>query len=175
MQHLEYGDESSDVVVFLEGQLPYPDTPARAELQQRGQRFEPQLLVIPAGSTVSFPNADPIFHNVFSLSGAKTFDLGYYPEGQTRIVKFDEPGVVQVYCHLHPNMYAAIVVAPNRWYTKIGDDGTFSFHDLPPGTYSLAAWHMNAGFCGSEIHVPAAGLTDIVLHVPPKGAERGHR
>ena len=159
----ESGNEFSNVVVFLEGQLPAPDKSIRAELEQQGQRFEPQLVVIPVGSTVSFPNADPIFHNVFSLSGAKKFDLGYYPAGQTRIVKFDEPGVVQVYCHLHPNMYAAIVVAPNRWHTRLGNGGAFSFDDVPPGTYRLVAWHMNAGFFRSEVHVPA---TDVVINIP---------
>ena len=124
--------EYSEIVVFLEGAPHEADKPVRAELQQKGQRFEPQLLMVPAGSTISFPNADPIFHNVFFLSAAKRFDLGYYPEGQTRIVRFDEPGVVQVYCHLHPNMYAAIVVVPNRYCTKAGDDGAFTFHDVPP-------------------------------------------
>src|ERR1700688_3024293 len=86
-------NEYGDMVVFLEGELPETETPVHTELTQRNQRFEPQLLVVPAGSTVSFPNADPIFHNVFSLSSTKKFDLGYYPEGHTRTVKFDEPGV----------------------------------------------------------------------------------
>lgn len=171
----ESGNEYSNVVVFLEGQLPRPDKSVRAELEQQGKRFEPQLLVIPVGSTVSFPNADPIFHNVFSLSGAKKFDLGYYPAGQTRIVEFDEPGVVQVYCHLHPDMYAAIVVAPNRWYTKLGDGGAFSFHDVPPGDYRLVAWHLNAGFFRSEVHVPAHGATDVVITIPVRDGEHEHR
>jgi len=169
-QGAESAGETSAVVVYLEGQLA-PGKPIRVDLQQKGQRFEPQLQVIPAGSTVSFPNADPIFHNVFSLSGARKFDLGYYPAGQTRTVKFDEPGVVQVYCHLHPNMYAAIVVAPNRWYTQPADDGTFSFHDVPPGVYRLVAWHMNAGFFRREIRVQASGGTDVVVNIPVRDGE----
>jgi plastocyanin len=171
----ESGNEASNVVVFLEGQLPPPDKTVRAALEQQGKRFEPQLVVIPVGSTVSFPNADPIFHNVFSLSGAKKFDLGYYPAGQTRIVKFDEPGVVQVYCHLHPDMYAAIVVAPNRWYTKLRNDGTFSFRDVPPGDYRLVAWHMNAGFFRSEVRVPDIGATDLVVTIPVRDGEHKHQ
>ncbi len=167
----ESGNEFSNVAVFLEGQLPPPDEPTRAELEQRGQRFAPQLLVIPVGSTVSFPNGDPIFHNVFSLSAAKKFDLGYYPAGQTRVVKFDAPGVVQVYCHLHPNMYATIVVAPNRWYTKLRDDGAFSFHDVPPGDYRLVAWHMNAGLFHNAVRVSAAGVTDAIIDIPVRGEE----
>ena len=171
----ESANEFSNVVIFLEGQLPPPDKTVRAELEQQGKRFEPQLVVIPVGSTVSFPNADPIFHNVFSLSSAKKFDLGYYPAGQTRVVKFDEPGVVQVYCHLHPDMYGAIVVVPNRWYTKLADDGAFTFHDVPPGDYRLVAWHMNAGFFRSEIHLPAAGATDVVITIPVRDGEHNHR
>ena len=173
-EHGESASEFGAVAVYLEGQLPGPEKPLRVELEQTGQRFEPQLVVIPVGSSVSFPNSDPIFHNVFSLSGAKKFDLGYYPAGQTRIVKFDEPGVVQVYCHLHPNMYAAIVVVPNRWYAKPGDDGTFTFHDVPPGTYRLVAWHMNAGFFRREVHVAATGETDVVVDIPVRDAEHSH-
>jgi plastocyanin len=171
--HGESANEFGSVAVYLEGQLLGPEKPIRVELEQAGQRFEPELVVIPVGSSVSFPNGDPIFHNVFSLSGAKKFDLGYYPAGQTRIVKFDEPGVVQVYCHLHPNMYAAIVVVPNRWYAKPRDDGTFIFHDVPPGTYHLVAWHMNAGFFRREVHVASTGGTDVVIHIPVRDGERG--
>ena len=172
--HGESANDTAAVAVFLEGKLSGVEKPAHAELEQKGQRFEPQLVVIPVGSSVSFPNADPIFHNVFSLSGAKKFDLGYYPAGQTRLVRFDQPGVVQVYCHLHPNMYAAIVVVPNRWYAQPGDDGSFSFHDVPPGTYSLVAWHMNAGFFRREIHVPETGGIDVVMDIPVRDGERGH-
>jgi plastocyanin len=162
------------VAVFLEGgSSAMQDKPLRADLEQRGQRFDPELIVIPVGSSVSFPNSDPIFHNVFSLSNAKKFDLGYYPAGQTRIVKFDTPGVVQVYCHLHPNMYAAIVVTPNRWHAIPGSDGNFSFHDVPPGTYHLVAWHMNAGFFRREVQVAATGTTEVVMDVPIRDVEPG--
>ena len=171
---VEYRDHSGEVAVFLEGQLPGPEKTIQAELKQEGQRFGPRMIVIPVGSTVSFPNADPIFHNVFSLSSAKKFDLGYYPAGQTRIVKFERPGVVQVYCHLHTNMYAAIVVAPSRWYAVPGDDGAFSFHDVPPGTYRLVAWHLNAGFFRREVHVVANGQAEVIIDIPVRDAEKVH-
>jgi plastocyanin len=166
-------NELKEVVVFLESDSSSPDKPAQAELRQHNRRFEPQLLVIPAGSTVSFPNSDPVFHNVFSLSKAKKFDLGYYPAGQTRIVKLDAPGIVQVYCHLHPNMYAAIVVVPNCWYAQPADDGTFSLMDVPPGTHHLAAWHMNAGFFRQEVDVPATGAVDVLVRMPVHDKENG--
>jgi plastocyanin len=165
-------NQYSELAVFLEGNSSDAGKPVRVELRQEGQQFVPRLLVVPVGSTVSFPNGDPVFHNVFSLSGAKKFDLGYYPAGQTRVVKFDEPGVVQVYCHLHPNMYAAVVVAPNRWYAQPGDDGTFSLHDVPPGTYTLVTWHMNAGYFRKPIRVSSEPSTDVLLDIPIRDEAR---
>ncbi len=165
-------NEYGELAVFLEGSASDAGKPVRVELRQEGQQFAPRLLVVPVGSTVSFPNADPVFHNVFSLSGAKKFDLGYYPAGQTRLVKFDEPGVVQVYCHLHPNMYAAIVVAPNRWYAQPGEDGTFSLHDVPPGTYTLVTWHMNAGYFRKSVRVTSEPSTDVLLNIPIRDEAR---
>jgi plastocyanin len=159
-------NEYNELAVFLEGKSSDAGKPIRVELRQEGQQFVPRLLVVPVGSTISFPNADPVFHNVFSLSGARKFDLGYYPAGQTRAVTFDDPGIVQVYCHLHPNMYAAIVVAPNRWYAQPGEDGTFSLHDVPPGTYTLVAWHMNAGFFRKTVQVSAESTIDVLLNIP---------
>jgi len=159
-------NEYSELIVFLEGNSSDAGKPVRVELQQQGQQFAPRLQVVPVGSTVSFPNADPLFHNVFSLSGAKKFDLGYYPAGQTRVVTFDEPGIVQVYCHLHPNMYAAIVVVPNRWYAQPNKDGTFSIHDVPPGAYKLVTWHMSAGFFRKSVQVSSDSAADVVVHIP---------
>ena len=138
--------ERSHVAVYLEGG---PKSPAaefpKQSIEQKDRRFVPDLVVIPAGSTVSFPNFDPIFHNVFSLSKAKSFDLGNYPEGQSRLVTFPTAGVVAVYCHLHSNMAASIVVAPSRWAVRVERDGVFSFKDVPAGTYSVVAWHKTAG------------------------------
>jgi plastocyanin len=124
-------------------------------MEQRDRRFVPDLLVVPAGESVSFPNFDPIFHNVFSLSKPKSFDLGNYPKGQTRRVTFPSPGVVFVYCHLHSNMTAAIVVAPNRWSTIAEASGDFALHDVPPGKYTAVAWHKAAGFFRQTIEVTA--------------------
>jgi plastocyanin len=165
-------DEYGELVVFLEGDLPAEEKPIRTELIQQNHRFEPQMLVIPVGSSVSFPNADPIFHNVFSLSSVKKFDLGYFPAGQTRVIKFDAPGVVQVYCHLHPNMYAAIVVVPNRWYARPAEDGTFSLKDIPPGAYHVVAWHMSAGFFRRQVQVPANGTVNLDMNIPVRSEEQ---
>ncbi|MBC7793845.1 MAG: hypothetical protein H7Z43_09060, partial [Clostridia bacterium] len=115
--------ERTHVVVFIEDvQAPKAD---HAAIEQRNRRFSPDLVVVTAGSTVSFPNFDPIFHNVFSLSKPKSFDLGNYPNGQSRTVTFTKPGVVQVNCHLHSNMTATIVVTPNEWSTRPDGEGKF--------------------------------------------------
>jgi plastocyanin len=165
-------NQFADIVVFLEGDSLGAGRPVRTELVQQNQRFEPQLLIIPAGSTVSFPNADPIFHNVFSLSGAKKFDLGYYPEGHTRTIEFDEPGIVQVYCHLHPNMYAAVVVTPNQWYTRPAADGRFALSDVPPGDHRLVVWHMHAGFFRRNVRVDKGNPSNVVLNIPEQALEQ---
>jgi plastocyanin len=138
--------ERSHVAVYLEGIADDRGAvEANGTMQQKDRRFVPDMLVVPAGSTVSFPNFDPIFHNVFSLSSAKSFDLGNYASGRTRKVIFPKPGVVAVYCHLHSNMVASIVVTPNRWGTRAAADGTFSLGNVPAGSYSVVAWHKVAG------------------------------
>ena len=138
--------ERSHVAVYLEGG---PKSPAtvfpKASIEQKDRRFVPDLVVIPAGAAVSFPNFDPIFHNVFSLSKAKSFDLGNYPEGQSRLVTFPTAGVVAVYCHLHSNMAASIVVAPSRWAVRVDKEGNFTLQDVPAGTYTVVAWHKTTG------------------------------
>lgn len=163
-------NEFDRMVVILEmekggSDLP-PRTPVTEELNQQGARFEPDLIVVPVGSTVRFPNSDPIFHNVFSLSKAQPFDLGYYPQGQSRTVKFNNPGVVQVYCHIHANMYAAIVVTASPWFQKPSSDGSFSFSNVPAGRYRLTAWHKIAGLHKVDIQVPETGSADVTIRVP---------
>jgi len=138
--------ERSHVAVYLEGGPKSPATEfPKVSIEQRDRRFVPDLVVIPAGATIAFPNFDPIFHNVFSLSKAKSFDLGNYREGQSRLVTFPTPGLVAVYCHLHSNMAASIVVSPSRWAVRVDRDGIFSLKDIPAGTYTVVAWHKTAG------------------------------
>ncbi|SRR5579884_35558 len=143
--------ERSRVVIYLEGQL--PSEAITATMRQQNRRFVPDMLVIPVGSAVSFPNLDPIFHNVFSLSKPKTFDLGNYPKDHTRTVTFPKPGIVFVNCHLHPNMAAVIFVSPNRWSTKADSGGRFVLAGVPEGLYTIVAWHRAAGFFRQSIRV----------------------
>jgi plastocyanin len=159
------------VAVWLESETIRPGKPIKAALVQRDRRFDPDLLILPVGSTVSFPNADPIFHNVFSLSKAREFDLGYYLANKTPTVTFDRTGVVQVYCHLHPNMYAAIIVVPGAYYARPEADGTFSLTGIPAGEWRLVAWHRTAGLFRRTVKVPAHGEVEVRLDLPVKEGE----
>lgn len=177
--------ERSRVVVYLEGPAASAAGGAdktTVEVQQLDRRFVPDLVVIPAGATVSFPNMDPIFHNIYSLSKVKSFDLGAYDKGQTRKVTFTKPGIVDVYCHLHPNMAATVIVTPNRWYARPDKDGHYEIPDVPPGQYTVVAWHRSAGFFRSTVMVSAGHeaaadffipLDDEQKH-PQSGPEAAH-
>ena len=167
----EASDGTLQVAVWLESEAIRPGKPIKAALVQRDRRFEPELLILPVGSTVSFPNADPIFHNVFSLSKAREFDLGYFLSNKTPTVTFDRSGVVQVYCHLHPNMYAAIIVVPGAYYARPAADGTFSLTGIPAGEWRLVAWHRTAGLFRRTVRIPAHGEVEVRLELPVKEGE----
>lgn len=158
--------ELSRVVVYLVGPGLSPGAPVHAILAQKNRQFDPEVVVVPVGSTVSFPNEDPIFHNVFSLSKAKLFDLGYYPKGQTRVVKFDRPGEVQVYCHIHADMSAAILVLPTALWTRPTPEGDFSLKGVPPGNYELVAWHRSAGFFRQHVAARTGKTLKVDFMIP---------
>jgi plastocyanin len=161
--------ERSRVVIYLEGPSPKDTNPVGHDtfkIQQLNRRFSPDLLVVPVGSTVSFPNMDPIFHNLFSLSKPKTFDLGSYDKGETREVVFPKSGIVDVYCHLHPNMAATIVVAPNRWYARSDGSGQYEIKDVPPGKYTIVAWHRSAGFFRKPIVIESGHDSIMNFFIP---------
>jgi len=160
--------ERSHVAIFVERSASNvtPIADIAGEVQQTHREFEPDFLVIPAGSKVSFPNFDPIFHNVFSLSKTKSFDLGNYPMGQTRTVTFMRPGIVFVNCHLHPNMAASIVVCPTRWCTKSDERGRFQLTELPPGKHTIVAWHKAAGFFRQSITVKDSAAPEVRFVIP---------
>ena len=115
-------------------------TPKSRVIEQRGKEFEPHVMAVPVGSTVAFPNFDDIYHNVFSLSKSKAFDLGMYKSGESREIKFDKPGIVRLGCNIHANMSAYVVVVDAPHYAVAQPDGTFAFKSLAPGKYKVQAW-----------------------------------
>ena len=114
--------------------------PQRATLDQRNEAFVPRVLAVTVGTTVDFPNSDRVYHNVFSLSGAKRFDLGRYAAGRSRSVRFDRPGIVRVFCEIHSHMSAFILVFNHRYFAVTAADGRYQISRVPPGRYTLVAW-----------------------------------
>ncbi|HET9252561.1 MAG TPA: hypothetical protein VFP58_10640 [Candidatus Eisenbacteria bacterium] len=140
-----------DAVIWIEGAA----LPARGldslragrtgQLAQKDQSFTPRVVPIVAGGQVDFPNRDGIYHNVFSVSPAKRFDLGKYGRGKSKSVRFDKPGVVKVYCDIHSTMEGFVLVVPNSWFARPAEDGSFELPPVPGGTYRLVAWHPDLG------------------------------
>lgn len=147
-------------VVYLEtapqSAFEEPDWP-NAVLDQRNQSFVPYVLAIRAGSTVDFPNNDKTYHNVFSLSKTRRFDLGRYPRGQKRSVRFDRPGVVRVFCEIHPHMSAFVLVFAHRYFSATNEDGRYRIGGIPPGSYTLVVWNDGAERERQRVRVPDQG------------------
>jgi plastocyanin len=136
----------SGIVVWLQpvgGKAP-PRSIGRVQMLQKKKRFTPHILAITAGTTVDFPNLDPIFHNAFSNFEGKTFDVGLYPPGTNRAVRFDRPGVVRVFCNIHPTMSAIIVVLSTPYFAVTKADGTFKIAEVPAGDYRMELFHERA-------------------------------
>jgi plastocyanin len=137
-----------DVVVYLEGagtRGAARDTAKHPQLWQINQSFEPHVLGVPVGATIDFPNGDLVYHNVFSYSKPKKFDLGYYGKGKSKSVTFDKPGVVQVFCDIHSTMSAYVLVVDTRFVTQPDENGDYVLPDVPGGNYTLKVWHPDLG------------------------------
>jgi hemoglobin len=119
--------------------------PKHRVIEQRNKEFAPHVMAVPVGSTITFPNFDDIFHNVFSLSKTKAFDLGMYKSGESRDVLVDKPGIVRLGCNLHPSMAAFLIVVDAPAYVPTNPDGTFSFSSLAPGKWRVQAWNERSG------------------------------
>jgi plastocyanin len=152
------GAAASSAVVFAEPlDRPAPVQPASVELDQRDKTFLPGVLAVPVGSTVAFPNRDPIFHNVFSLSPPAPFDLGLYRAGSSKSRTFTRPGAYRVFCNIHPQMTAFIVVAPTPYVTVADAEGRYTL-ELPAGRYRLTARSDRAASASVEVTVGAGAL-----------------
>jgi plastocyanin len=140
-------------------------TPATFQITTRNKTLVPHVLAIPVGSTVVFPNDDPISHNLFSLSSNNAFDLGLYRKGAGKSQKFQTPGIVNVYCNVHPNMSAVIHVMATPYFAFADANGSFSVGNVPPGRYRLVAWNEQGGQNEAPVEIsgpaapPALALT----------------
>jgi plastocyanin len=130
----------ADLVVYLISATPFgpPKPQTTPFIDQVRLRFVPAVLAVSAGSTVEFRNSDPILHNVFSPEGpGPGFDLGTYPRTESRSHTFTELGSHVILCHVHPEMYAYVIVVPTPYHAMVNEDGTFRIDGVPPGRYTL--------------------------------------
>jgi plastocyanin len=138
-----------------------PRSSGQATIVQSAGRFEPGVLLVDPGTTVHFANKDGIYHNLFSVSPAKKFDLGSVAPGHERQVHFDQVGIVTVYCELHPKEVGYVVVAPRRSAARPSQDGAYQLAGLAPGAYEVRAWHPTLGSQTRHIDLPAHGQVTV--------------
>jgi plastocyanin len=162
-------DDRPVSVVYLEraprGAFGEPDE-RRVRMDQRNERFVPRVLAITVGSIVDFPNNDRTYHNVFSLSEARTFDLGRYAAGRSKAIRFERPGVVRVFCDIHSHMSAFILVFAHRFFAVTDADGRYRIDNVPPGAYTVSMWHEASVAEARPVTVPDSG-GEIEVHFAP--------
>ena len=166
-------DERRNIIVYIE-RVPFGTTtePTRpATLRQHDERFLPHVLPVVRGTTVAFPNDDQLFHNVFSLSRAKSFDLGRYPRGSARSVTFDRTGIVQVFCHIHSDMSAVALVLDNPYFAVPDADGRYTIPRLPPGDYTVVAWHERIRPITHRLHLEPSQVARLDFTIPLSPSE----
>jgi plastocyanin len=140
--------------------------PQRARMDQRNETFFPHVLAITVGTVVDFPNNDSTYHNVFSLSKARRFDLGRYAQGRSKSVRFDRPGIVRVFCDIHSHMSAFVIVFNHRYFATTDAEGRYRIDGIPAGTYNVVAWHDGANRDSRTVTIPDGGSVELDFTVP---------
>lgn len=143
----------------IDGSFPVPSDPAI--MDQKGLRFSPHVLVIQVGTTVEFPNSDPMSHNVFSISDAKRFNLGLYARGTVRRLKFDKPGVAELLCNVHLEMSGYIVVVKTPYFARTDSPGTYRIEGVPAGRHRVRCWHQHLPTQERTVEVPETGSVTV--------------
>jgi plastocyanin len=141
--HVRKHHDFSGVVIWLQPVDPPPQhgAPHHVQMIQKDKRFDPHILAIDVGTTVDFPNFDPIFHNAFSSFNGQVFDIGLYAPGSSKSIRFDRPGIVRVFCNIHPTMSAVIAVLDSPYFVTTESDGAFTITGLRAGDYELHVFH----------------------------------
>jgi len=157
--------------VYVENIIAPPAKGEHKTIQQSGKKFVPGWAVIQRGTAIEFPNRDNIYHNVFSLSAGNSFDLGLYNSaGDAKSHTFTEAGPVDVYCNIHPQMAASVLVVPNRYFAKVKGDGTFEIPGVPAGRRKVVAWAPGSRPTADWIEVAGGRTADLSLKLEPKGS-----
>ncbi|NVB85334.1 MAG: hypothetical protein HOV81_43625 [Kofleriaceae bacterium] len=165
---------SAEVIVYVVGFPEKGTDGTAATITQKGRTFVPDLVAITVGESVTFPNGDPFLHNVFSQSSTRKFDLGSFKKGESKEKSFPKSGVVDVYCNIHPEMAATILVLPNKRHTRAAADGTFTLDGVPPGTWTVFAYARRAAKPASAPVTVIAGQDATVNLSLVRGAEPPH-
>jgi plastocyanin len=131
-----------------------------AVMDQRNETFVPHVIAIMTGTTVDFPNSDKFYHNVFSLSKTARFDLGRYPAGRFRSIRFDKPGIVRVFCDIHSHMNAFILVFSHPFFTLTDQEGRYRIDNIPPGSYNVVAWNEGTASEAKPVQVADGGAAE---------------
>lgn len=158
-ERIDY-DRLRDFIVYIDQDVP-GGAKSEGMVVQKDVSFEPHVLPIAVGTTVRWPNEDDIYHNVFSVSEGKQFNLGYYSKERVPAVLFDRVGRVDVFCGIHSNMHCIILVLPNTHFARADTKGRFALKDLPPGTYHVKAWHERLPAQTKDVVVPADGDVNL--------------
>ncbi|MBD3165685.1 hypothetical protein GF324_03740 [bacterium] len=168
-EHVDHsGTEPVLAVVYLEahdnlnvGPVPEPNP----VVDQVDMTIVPHTLVVPVGTTVDFNNSDEVYHNLFSLSPARKFDLGRYGKGGSRSITFEEPGEVRLFCDIHPHMSGIVLILPNQYFDEVPPDGRYRIEGIPAGDYRVHAWHETLDEQIKTVSIPAEGEVELNFYL----------
>jgi plastocyanin len=175
--------EVRNVVLYLEGDsTALAGTPEqiaahrRGAISQRDERFAPHVRAVMRGGSIDFPNEDDVFHNVYSLSsaaGSNGFDLGRYPKGASRAATFNKPGTINVFCHIHSEMSAIVLVLENPFFALPDENRRYVIDDVPEGEYTIVGWHERIKPITRRVRVIAGQTSPVDFNIPlPQGGGR---
>jgi plastocyanin len=165
---LKGGESPEHIAVYLEN-VPgsYAPPAKRPELMHRNLAFFPRVLPVLKGSVVDFPNADAVFHSAFSASPSNPFELGIYGQGREKFMQFNNAGVVEISCHIHPFMKATVLVLDNPYFTVTDQRGEYAIADIPPGTYIVRTWSANGKPTTQQVSIPSSGAMQVNIAITP--------
>jgi plastocyanin len=158
--------ELRNVVIFFTDMTGGKSAPRQASIAQRDEQFVPHMVAVTAGSSVAFPNDDPFFHNVFSLSRGASFNLGRYPSGASRSKVFTRPGIVKVFCEIHSHMSAVVRVFDHGWFAVPSEEGAYAIDDVPAGEHTLVAWHERIGERRERVTIRPGAVLQMNFTLP---------
>jgi plastocyanin len=138
-----------------------PGEPASASMDQLNETFVPHVLAVTVGAVVDFPNSDRFYHNVFSLSKAARFDLGRYAKGKSKSVRFDQPGIVRVFCEIHSHMNAFILVFAHPFFAVTDTEGRYRINNIPAGAYNIIAWNEGVASDPKPVTVGGGAVAEL--------------